>query len=137
VDGITVVLVLAEIVDLAAGPPLGGFAERAHHALDAVYDREWNEYQERSGALRARSAVRALTGLLNSPACRGSPRCLCRSDDLGTRYHANGSATGGSDAPWRSEWRIEPGVPADASELKSALEGSGGEPLVLTLPSRD
>lgn len=135
-DGITVVLVLAELWTSRLVLRLEALQNELTDALDATYDREWKAYSDAWTAARKSG----IEGPDQSPEQPSVPRLnglpLSVSDDLGTRYHTVGSATGGSDAPWRSEWKIEPGVPAGASELTIALEGSDAEPLVLTLPSR-
>jgi len=137
VDGITVVLVLAELWTSRLVLRLEALQNELTDALDAVHDREWKAYRERWRAARKDGGEGPDRPPEQPSVSRLTEMPLSVSDDLGTRYHAIGSATGGSDAPWRSEWRIDPGVPAGASELTIALEGGAGEPLVLTLPSRN
>lgn len=135
-DGITVVLVLAELWTSRLVLRLEAMQNELTDALDATYDREWKDYQERWRVARKDGREGPDRSPEQPSASRLTGLPLSVSDDLGTRYHALASATGGSDTPWRSEWRVEPGVPASARELTIALEGSDAVPLVLTLPPR-
>jgi hypothetical protein len=110
-------------------------------ALDETYDTEWKAFEgiwveRRSGKEiedhDPRPPEQASVSRLN-----GLP--LSVTDDVGTRYHAIATATGGSEHPWRSEWRLEPPVPPSANVLRIALD-EGAQPewqrLELALPSR-
>ncbi len=107
-------------------------------ALDAAFDSEYKAYDKRWVEHRAAAEAEDLQmpEQPSVPRLRGLP--LSVMDDVGTRYHAIGTAIGGSEHRWRSEWRLEPGVPPSASVLRIALED--GEPetecVELALPSR-
>ena len=106
----------------------------------------WTPHSTRSGKLGSavglRTALQRKPKTCHRPSKPSVPRLsglpLSVADDVGTRYHFIGRATGGSEHPWRSEWRLEPGAPSSASVLRIALED--GEPekerLELALPSR-
>lgn len=138
INGMTVVVMLVELWTSRLILRLEVLQTQLTDALDASFDTEWKAWERRwvehPGAAHAddlRPPKQPSVSLL-----RGLP--LSVADDVGTRYHAIGTATGGSEHPWRSEWRIEPGVPYSASLLTIGLED--GEPeresLELALPSR-
>jgi hypothetical protein len=138
VDGITVVLTRVELWTSRLIVRLEALQNRLTDALDATFDTEWKAWERRW--IEDRSAAEAED--LPPPEQPSVPRLsglpLSVADDLGSRYHAIGTATGGSEHPWRSEWRLEPGVPPSASALKVTLED--GEPtrqsLELAVPLR-
>ncbi|MGO8907369.1 MAG: hypothetical protein ACLQMH_17350 [Solirubrobacteraceae bacterium] len=139
VDGITVVLVLVELWTSRVTLRLEALRNALTDALDAEYDAEWRAYQERwSGRPSSAYHHEDDDGPPDQPSVArlgGLPLSLA--DDVGTRYHAVSGATGGPD-PWRSEWRLEPGVPTSATVLTLGLEEGESEPqrVELVLPDR-
>jgi hypothetical protein len=107
-------------------------------ALDATYRAEWRAYERRWVEDRAAAEAEDLRLAEQPSTLRLSRLPLSVADDVGTRYHAMGTATGGSEHPWRSEWRLEPGVPPRATVLRIALEDGepGRETLELLLAPR-
>ncbi len=49
------------------------------------------------------------------------------SDDVGTPYRALQRSAGGAGTEWRSEFRLEPPVPREATRLVVTLDGSDGQ----------
>lgn len=139
VDGITVVLVLVELWTARSCLRLEALPNELTDTLDADYDREWSAFAERRRARRdgAEVADADLRPPEQPSVSRLAALPLSVSDDVGTRYHAGVTSTGGRQR-WRSEWEVEPGVPASASVLTVALEGGGTERacLELDLPAR-
>jgi len=125
VDGITVVVMLVELWTSRLTLRLEALQNQLTDALDAAYATEWNAYESRWGEDRAAAEAKDLRPPKQPGVSRLSGLPLSVADDVGTRYHAVGMATGGPH-PWRSEWRLEPGIPSSASVLWIALEG--GEP---------
>jgi hypothetical protein len=126
VDGITVVVMLIELRTSRLTLRLEALQNQLTDALDATFDAEWKAYESRWVEDRAAAEAEDLRPPEQPSVSRLSGLPLSVADDLGTRYHAIGMATGGSEHPWRSEWRLEPGVPPSASVLRIALED--GEP---------
>lgn len=140
VDGITVVVMLVELWTSRLMLRLEARRNQLTDSLDETYDTEWKAFERiwvehRSGREiedhDRRPPEQASVSRLN-----GLP--LSVTDDVGTRYHAIATATGGSEHPWRSEWRLEPPAPPSANMLRIALEGGepARQPLELDLPSR-
>jgi hypothetical protein len=138
VDGITVVVTRIELWTSRLIVRLEALQNQLTDALDATYDTEWKAWERRWVEDRAAAEAEDLTPPEQPSAPRLSGLPLSVADDVGTRYHAIGTATGGSEHPWRSEWRLEPGVPASASVLRIALEDGKPERkcIELVLPSR-
>lgn len=141
VDGIAVVVMLVELWTSRLMLRLEAQRNQLTDALDETYDTEWKAFEgiwvERRGGKEIeedydpRPPEQASVSRLN-----GLP--LSVTDDVGTRYHVIATATGGSEHPWRSVWRLEPAVPPSANMLRIALEGGEREwqSLELALPSR-
>jgi hypothetical protein len=138
VDGITIVLRVVELWKSRLVLLLEAQQNQITRALTAAFDAEWRVWESRWVEHRAAAEAEDLGPPEQPTVPRLSELPLSVADDLGTRYYAMSMATGGSEHPWRSEWRLEPGVPASASVLSIALEGGepGTEPLKLALPSR-
>jgi hypothetical protein len=140
VDGLTVVLAGVWLWTSRLVLRLEAVENELTAALDSEFDSAFREYEDRWRAHRAGAQMDDEE--LNPPAQPSVARLgalpLSVSDDLGTRYHAFGKATGGPH-PWRSEWRFAPGVAASATTLEVALEGddrSERQCLELVLPAR-
>jgi hypothetical protein len=138
VGGIAVVVMLVQLWTSRLTLRLEALPNQLTDTLDATYDTGWKAYERRWVEQRAAAEAEDLNPpeQPSVPLLSGLP--LSVADDVGTRYHAIGTATGGSEHPWRSEWRLEPGVPASASVLRIALEDGEleRECLELVLPSR-
>jgi hypothetical protein len=137
VDGITVVVMRIELWTSRLVLRLEALQNQLTDALDATFDMEWKAWERHWVEDRAAAQAEDRPPPEQASVSRLSELPLSVADDVGTRYHALGTATGGPH-PWRSEWRLEPGVPSSASLLRIALED--GEPdrerLGLVLPSR-
>jgi hypothetical protein len=138
VNEVMVVLMLVELWTSRLILRLEALPNHLTEALDATYDTEWKAWERRWVEDRAAAEAEDLNPPKQPSAPRLSGLPLSVADDLGTRYYAIGTATGGSEHPWRSEWRLEPGVPASASVLRIALEDGKPERecIELILPSR-
>lgn len=138
VNEVTIVLMRVELWTLRLILRLQAVPSGLTHELDLSFDTEWKAYERRWVEHRAAAEAEDLRPPEQPSVSRLGELPLSVLDDLGTRYHGIGTAIGGSEHRWRSEWRIEPGAPASASVLKIALED--GEParrsLELALPSR-
>jgi hypothetical protein len=138
VDGITVVVMRVELWASRLILRLEGLQNQLTDALDATFDTEWKAWERRWVEDRAAAEAGDVPPPRQPSVSRLDGLPLSVADDVGSRYHAIGGATGGSEHPWRSEWRLEPGVPPAARVLNIALED--GEParecLALTLPPR-
>jgi hypothetical protein len=138
VDGIAVVVMRIELWTSRLVLRLEALQNQLTDALDATFDAEWKAWESRWVEDRAAAEAEDLPPPEQASVPRLSGLPVSIADDVGTRYHAIGKSTGGSEHPWRSEWRLEPGVPPSASMLRIALED--GEPeresLELALPSR-
>lgn len=137
VDGITVVVVLLELWTSRLLLRLEALPNELTDALDGAFEDERKAYEEHWRAYRDGVETEEPQLPEQPSALRLSELPLSISDDVGTRYHALATATGGPH-PWRSEWRIEPGTPASATVLRIALEGERSErqQLEITLPER-
>jgi hypothetical protein len=91
-------------------------------ALDATFDTEWKAWERTWVEDRATAEADDLPPPEWPSVPRLSELPLSVADDVGTRYHAIGMSTGGSEHRWRSEWRLEPEVPLSAAVLRIALE---------------
>jgi hypothetical protein len=137
VDGITVVLMLIELWPSRLLLALEAQQNQLTDALDAAFDQEWKAYERRWVEDRAAAETEDRRPPQQPSVSRLGGLPLSVADDVGTRYHAIGMATGGPH-PWRSQWRLEPGVPPSANVLRIALEDGASEKecLELALPSR-
>jgi hypothetical protein len=137
VDGITLVVMLIELRTSRLTLRLEALRNQLTDTLDAAHDTEWKAFESRWVEDRAAAEAEDLRppGQPSVPRLSGLP--LSVADDVGTRYHATSISTGGP-YPWRSEWRLEPGVPPSASVLRTTLEDGKPERecLKLALPSR-
>lgn len=122
VEGVTVVLVHVELWASRLMLRLEALRNALTDALDTTYDTEWKAYENRWVEHRAAAEAEDLNPPEQPSVSRLGGLPLSVADDVGTRYHYVGGATGGSEHPWRSEWRLEPGVPRSASVLRIALE---------------
>jgi hypothetical protein len=138
INEVTVVLMRVELWTLRLILRLEARQSGLTHELDLSFDTEWKAWERRWVEHRAAAEAEDLQPPEQPSVARLGGLPLSVVDDLGTRYHGIGTATGGSDHPWRSEWRIEPAVPASATVLKIALEdgASASQSLELALPSR-
>jgi hypothetical protein len=138
INGVTVVVMLIELWTSRLTLRMQALQSQLTDALDASFGVEWKAYERRWVEDRAAAEAEDLRLAEQPSVSRLSGLPLSVADDVGTRYYAMGIATGGSEHPWRSEWRIEPAVPPSASLLRIALEdgGPGRECLELALPSR-
>lgn len=138
VDGITVRVMLVELWTSRLILRLEALRNQLTDALDATFDTAWKAYESRWVEHRAAAEAEDLWPPEPPSVSRLGGLPLSVVDDVGTRYHAIGTATGGSDHPWRSEWRLEPGAPASASVLRIALEDRDPDEqcVELVLPSR-
>jgi predicted DCC family thiol-disulfide oxidoreductase YuxK len=138
VDGITVVVRRIELWTSRLVLRLEALQNQLTDALDASFDTEWKAWERHWVEDRAAAEVAERPPPEQASVSRLNELSLSVADDLGTRYHAVGKATGGSEHPWRSEWCIEPWVPRSASLLRIALEDGerDRERLVFALPSR-
>lgn len=138
VDGITVAVMLVELWTSRLTLRLEALQNQLTDALEATFDAEWKSYESRWVENRAAAEAEDLRPPEQPSVSRLSGLPLSVADDVGTRYYAIGMATGGSEHPWRSEWRLAPAAPPSASVLQIALED--GEPererLEFTLPLR-
>jgi hypothetical protein len=138
VEGVTVVLMRVELWTSRLILRLEALQNEVTDALDAAFDTEWKAWERRWIEDRAAAEAEDLRPPERPSVPRLAELPLSVADDVGTRYHAVRTSTGGSEHPWRSEWRLEPGAPSLASVLRIALED--GEPererLELALPSR-
>ena len=138
INGVAVVVTRIELWTSRLTLRMEALRSQLTEALDASFDVEWKAYERRWVEDRAAAEAEDLRLAEQPSTSRLSRLPLSVADDVGTRYHAIGTATGGSEHPWRSEWRIEPGVPPSASLLRIALEDGepGRECVELPLPSR-
>jgi hypothetical protein len=138
VDGVTVVVMRIELWTSRLILRLEALQNELTDALDAAFDSEYKAYEKCWVEHRAAAEADDLQPPKQPSVSRLSGLRLSVADDVGTRYHAMGTATGGSEHRWRSEWRLEPGVPLSANVLRIALHG--GEPereyLEFALPLR-
>lgn len=138
INEVTVVLMRVELWISRLILRLEALSNQLTDELDATFDTEWKAWERTWVEDRATAEAEDLPPPEPPSVSRLSGLPLSVADDVGTRYHAIGTATGGSEHAWRSEWRLEPGAPASASVLRIALED--GEPererLELALPSR-
>jgi hypothetical protein len=125
VDGVTVIVVLVELWSQRLVLRLKALRNELTDAFDATFDREWKAYEGRWVHDRAAAEAEDLQPPEQPSVSRLSGLSLSVADDVGTRYHAIGTATGGSEHPWRCDWRLEPGMPRSATVLRIGLEGSG------------
>lgn len=137
IEGITIVVVLIELWSRRLVLRLEARQNDITEVLDAAFNAEWKAWESRWVDHRAAAEAEDVPPPEQPSVSRLSGLPLSVADDVGTRYHAIGTATGGP-YPWRSEWRLEPGVPSSARSLRIALENgaSGGECLEFALPSR-
>jgi hypothetical protein len=126
-DGITVVVMLVELWSRRLVLRLEALCNELTDAFDATFEREWKAYESRWVHHRAAAEAEDLQPPKQPSVSRLSGLPLSVADDVGTRYHAIGTATGGSEHPWRSDWRLEPGVPRSATVLRIGLEGGEQE----------
>jgi hypothetical protein len=140
VGGVTVALACVELWTHRLNLRLEVRRSRVTDELDAKFDADFEAFeriwvQDRAsiGAGDVRPPDQPGTPLLSISALP-----LSVSDDLGSRYHAFRSSTGGEHR-WRSDWTLEPAVPPAATALKIALETNPTRersPVELTLPPR-
>jgi hypothetical protein len=138
VDGITVRVMLVELWTSRLTLRLEALQNQLTDALDARFDTAWKAYERRWVEHRAAAEAEELWPPEPPSVSRLGGLPLSVVDDVGTRYHAIGTATGGSDHPWRSEWRLEPGAPSSANVLRIALEDgvTDQDCVEIALPSR-
>lgn len=138
VDGVTVMVVLVELWTSRLLLRLEALRNELTDALDAAFEDQRKAYEEHWRAYRDGVELEEPEFPQQPSVYRLSNLPLSISDDAGTRYHALATATGGSEHPWRSEWRVQPGVPSSASMLAFALEGGQmqRQHLELSLPAR-
>ncbi len=122
IEGITVVVMRVELWSQRLVVRLEALRTEITDALDMAFDTEWRAYESRWVQRRAAAEAEDLWPPEQPSVPRLSGLPLSVTDDLGTRYHATFRATGGSEHPWRSEWRLEPGVPRSAAVLRIGLE---------------
>jgi hypothetical protein len=124
INDVTVVLMRVELWTSRLIVRLEALQSALTDALDASFGAEWQAWE--TGWIERRAEMEAEGENLRWPQQPSVSRLgrlpLSVADDLGTRFHAIGTATGGSGHPWRSEWRLEPGVPTAASVLRIGLE---------------
>ena len=137
VDGITILLMRVELWRSRLILRLEARQNRRTDELDASFDIECKRWESRWVERRVEAEAEDVPVPEQPSVSRFGGLALSVADDVGTRYHSTARATGGPD-PWRSEWRLEPGVPASARVLTVALEGGerAAGSLVLALPSR-
>jgi hypothetical protein len=138
VDGIAVRVMLVELWTSRLILRLEALQNQLTDALDATFDTASKAYERRWVEHRAAAEAEDLSPPEQPSVSRLGELPLSVVDDLDTRYHAIGTATGGSEHPWRSEWRLEPGVPSSASVVRIALEDgeTDRECVEIALPSR-
>ncbi len=138
INEVTVVLMRIELWTSRLIVRVEALQNELTDALDAAFDSEYKAYDKSWVEHRAAAEADDLQPPKQPSVSRLSGLPLSVADDVGTRYHAIGTATGGSEHRWRSEWRLEPGVPSSASVLRIALEDRepARECLELALPSR-
>jgi hypothetical protein len=138
VDGVTVVVMRVELWTSRLILRLEALQNELTDTLNVAFDGEYKTYEKRWVEHRAAAEADDLQPPKQPSVSRLSGLPLSVADDVGTRYHAIGTATGGSEHRWCSEWRLEPGVPPSASVLRIALEDGDPERecLELALPSR-
>jgi hypothetical protein len=138
VDGIMVLVTRIELWSLRLIVRLEALPNKLTDALDATFDTDWKAWERRWVEHRAAAEAEDLPPPEQPSVPRLGKLPLSVADDAGTRYHSIGTSTGGSEHPWRSEWRLEPGVPPLVSVLRIALEDGKPERecLELALPSR-
>jgi hypothetical protein len=84
-------------------------------------------FHEELAAWGARRRATATTDAVpTQPAERVLALSFRVSDDVGTAYHFDRSAIGGTDRMFRGEWWFKPAVPVDARELSIAVIGDEG-----------
>lgn len=137
VDGITIVIMRVELWPSRLMLRLEALQNQRTDALDAAFDTEWKAWESRWVHNRAAAEADDVPPPEQPSVSRFSGLLLSVADDVGTRYHTIGRATGGPH-PWRSEWRLEPGAPASARVLIIAIEDDmpASGLLEVTLPAR-
>jgi hypothetical protein len=139
VEGIAVELTRIELWSSWLVLRLEAVRSQITDALDSTFEAAWEAYQRRWSEHRAAAQAPEDLWPPEPPSvARLRQVPLSVADDVGTRYHAIANATGGPEHPWRSEWRLEPAVPAAADLLRIALERGQpeGERVELVLPAR-